>query len=38
MKVKYNNNCKAVFDFKDMILFLICLGLWLFWGLSDMIS
>ena len=36
-RVNYINNCKAVFDFNLMVLFLICLGLWFFGGLSGMI-
>ena len=37
MKVEYINNCKSIFDFKQMGLFMICLGLWFLEGLSDMI-
>ena len=36
IKVKYINSCKEVFDFKYMVLFLVCLFLWLFGGLIDM--
>ena len=38
MEVKYINNCKAVFDFKYMVLFLICLGEMFLGGLSNMIN
>ena len=37
MKVKYINNWKPVFDFKQMGLFTICIGLWFLGGLSNMI-
>ena len=32
MKVKYINNCKEIFDFKHMGLFIICQGVWSFGG------
>ena len=37
MKVKYVNNCKVVFNFKQMGLFLIYQGTWGLGGLRDMI-
>ena len=38
MKLKYIDNYKAVFDFKQMGLFLICQGMWALGGLSDIIG
>ena len=38
MKVKYINNCTAVFDFKQMESLMICQGTWALGGLNDMIS
>ena len=37
-KVKYINNCKAVFDFKHMGLFLIYQGLWALGILSNCLT
>ena len=37
IKVKYINNSKAVFYFKQMVLFMMCLVLWFVEGSSDII-
>ena len=38
MKVKYINSCTTFFDYKQMVLLMICQEMWALGGLRNMIS